>query len=330
VTGHLDLDALADLLAGEGDDAQVDHLAGCPACSAELVELEQASAQVAAALAALPAPEVPEGLAARLDAALRAERRDRPGGDPVPGLRPLPRSDGAAERPAGARVVPLDPRRRRPLLLGAAAAAAAVLVGGTALTAVLRGGTTADQLSTAAGSAQPEPAEGGRERAPQTEAPGQGGGGPGAGGRPLADDAPGRDDGPSGGGAGPGGAVPDDDPAADDPAADGPGPDYGPGTAGLAEALPGLLARAGRGTAVAGDGLERLHDPAGLAGCLSALPGPAAAPLALDYARYDGAPALVVVRPSTDAGSVEVAVVGARCRAGSPDTRLLTRLPRPS
>ena len=296
MTGHLDLDALADLLAGEGDDAQVDHLAGCGTCSAALVDLEQASTEVSAALAALPAPQVPEGLAARLDAALRAERRDEAARGPAAGLPPLPLGD-EDDQPA-LRAVPrlddrrADARRRRPLLLGAAAAAAAVVLGGTAITAALQRGPGSDSPAATAGSAAQGSAEGG---APQAEAP----------------------------------AV-----------ADRSGAEYGPGAAGLGAALPRLLGadrptRAAAPGEAAPDGtpdgeLDRLRDPAALAACLSALPGPASTPLALDYARYDGSPALVVVRPSVDAGSVEVAVVGPQCRAGAPDALLLTRLPRPS
>ena len=79
------------------------------------------------------------------------------------------------------------------------------------------------------------------------------------------------------------------------------------------------------------DPLARLRDPAELAGCLSALTGPdvEGVPLALDYASFEGAPALVVVLPSTRPDRVDVYTVGAGCRAGDDATLLFTRLPRP-
>ena len=70
--GHLDLDALADVLAGEREDA---HLRTCAACSERLAELAAADASVTAALAALPAPPLPPGLSLRLTQAVQQERR---------------------------------------------------------------------------------------------------------------------------------------------------------------------------------------------------------------------------------------------------------------
>ena len=66
--GHLDLDALADVLAGERDDA---HLRTCRHCTDRLGELAAADASVAGALGALPAPPLPDGLSARLAQALQ-------------------------------------------------------------------------------------------------------------------------------------------------------------------------------------------------------------------------------------------------------------------
>jgi hypothetical protein len=50
-------------------------------------------------------------------------------------------------------------------------------------------------------------------------------------------------------------------------------------------------------------------------------------PLAVDYARFAGAPALVVVLPAREAGAVDVAVVGPDCGVSGPDARLRTTVP---
>ena len=65
--GHLDLDALADVLAGEGDDT---HVRSCATCTEALAELAAADLTVTSALHALPAPPLPEGLSLRLTRAL--------------------------------------------------------------------------------------------------------------------------------------------------------------------------------------------------------------------------------------------------------------------
>ena len=121
---HLDLDALADVLA---DGHEPDHLQSCESCRARLSELGTATTAVSGALAALATPELPPGLADRLAAAVDAERA-----------------------PAPTNVLPLQPRRTRWLpALGAVAAAAAVVVGAVVLTGGGDGskGTTADQAS---------------------------------------------------------------------------------------------------------------------------------------------------------------------------------------
>ena len=100
--GHLDLDALADVLAGERDDA---HLRSCGPCADRLAELAAADAAVAAALGALPAPALPDGLSARLEGALEEERRRE-----LAALRPL--------------------RRRPPTWLPAAAASVVLVMAG--------------------------------------------------------------------------------------------------------------------------------------------------------------------------------------------------------
>jgi hypothetical protein len=102
--GHLDLDGLADVLAGEGDEA---HVRSCAACADALAELAAADASVTAALAALPEVPLPPGLSLRLTRALQEERR----------------REVAAVRPQ---------RRRAPTWLPAAAASAVLVMAGAA------------------------------------------------------------------------------------------------------------------------------------------------------------------------------------------------------
>ena len=76
--GHPDLDALADLDAGLPDPistARLDeHVAGCPACTQVL----RALAAVRVELRALPPPQLPAGVAARLDATVAELRAAEP------------------------------------------------------------------------------------------------------------------------------------------------------------------------------------------------------------------------------------------------------------
>ncbi|MGB8652833.1 MAG: hypothetical protein WCD35_19465, partial [Mycobacteriales bacterium] len=79
------------------------------------------------------------------------------------------------------------------------------------------------------------------------------------------------------------------------------------------------------------DPLARLRATPALASCLAALtdPGDSSLPLALDYAAFEGKPALVVVLSTGKPDKVDVFVVGAGC--AQPDAQLLffTRLTRP-
>jgi hypothetical protein len=130
---HLDLDALADLLVGAGTAGQADHLRSCHTCTQHLADLDLAQAPVTEALSALPAPEVPAALAARLAAAATAPR--------------------AA---ASVVVLPLAPHRHRHRLAAAAGiAAAVVLVGGVALLAQAHRGAAPTSALSAARPAPP-------------------------------------------------------------------------------------------------------------------------------------------------------------------------------
>lgn len=128
---HLDLDALADALAGQGGEQTRGHLSSCGSCSSRLAELEAAEARVVAALGALPDPPLPDGLAERIEAVLRAE--------------PAPTAG------AGASVTALPARAPRRRLLPAAAAAVLVLTG-AGLGVSLVGGGADEQTSKAGGS----------------------------------------------------------------------------------------------------------------------------------------------------------------------------------
>jgi len=109
MSDHLDLDALADVLANGDEPA---HLAGCTACQDRLAELGAALPAVTAALASAPLPELPPGLAQRLSSAI-----------------------AEAGRAAPSNVLPMTRSRTRWLpVLGAAAAAAVVVTGAVVLT----------------------------------------------------------------------------------------------------------------------------------------------------------------------------------------------------
>ena len=132
--GHLDLDALADTLAGEGDAAASAHLASCSSCASRLRELEAAEQRVVAVLSTLPPPTVPADLADRLTAALAAEAP----------LDPTVATSGASVTALPAR----ETSRRRTWL--PAAAAAVLLASGAGIGwSMLSGGTGSDDADTA-------------------------------------------------------------------------------------------------------------------------------------------------------------------------------------
>jgi hypothetical protein len=70
---HLDLDQLADVVAGEAPLGAQEHVAGCVQCRADLDELVGADTAVREQLAALAAIPLPTDVADRLTAALDAE-----------------------------------------------------------------------------------------------------------------------------------------------------------------------------------------------------------------------------------------------------------------
>lgn len=290
---HLDLDALADVLAGESPSEDTSHLRACPSCTSRLAELEAAEARVVAVLSTLPPPPVPEGLAERLSAALAD---DQP--------------------PTAAQVTTLPtPRAPRRTWLPAAAAAVAVLSAGGIGYALLAAPGGNDAADTAA-STQPEDdlvlnasgtdyadaaaVEGvlpnllrGRAGAVELDDPG----------------AQAESGGTAGGGA-----------AQEDPAA---AAETGDAAATTAEAPTAALAA---------DALGRLRTRQGLRDCLSALlppDEPDLRPLALDYASYAGQPALAVVLPDPDPAKLSVFVVGPQCSQADDSTLHFFRIDAP-
>jgi hypothetical protein len=139
VSSHLDLDALADLLAGLEPPA---HLAGCTGCQARLAELSTALGSVTQALRALPEPELPAGLTDRLLATLASTAAQASATPPV--------GAPVAAAPGTATVVPLAGRRtgtpRWMLAAGGVAAAAAVVVG---VFVVVRPGSSGSKATSA-------------------------------------------------------------------------------------------------------------------------------------------------------------------------------------
>jgi hypothetical protein len=129
-TAHLDLDALADVLADQATPEHTAHLRGCASCTSRLAELEAAEARVVTVLSTLPPPAVPDDLADRLTAALAAE---------------------APLRPARATVTALPAVAQRHRTWLPAAAAAVLLVSGAGLGWSLLSSTDGSDTATGAG-----------------------------------------------------------------------------------------------------------------------------------------------------------------------------------
>lgn len=287
---HLDLDALADALAGEGSGKA--HLGSCSSCTSRLAELAAAEARVTAALGTLPVPTVPAAVVDRLTAAFAAEA-------------PLTAQPSST-------VTPLSSARppRRRWLPAAAAAVLLVSAAGIGYAVLADPGGGDDAASTAA--TQPGPvlnASGtdyGDEAAVAAVLPAVLGGTAGAADRFSAGSAP--------------EARSQQDSAA--------------GSTSSQQSDSALTAQAPAPVAGAraADPLERLRTPDGLADCLSALVPPEEPdlqPLALDYAQYQGSPALAVVLPDPDPGKLAVYVVGPACTQGGEDLLRFLRVEAP-
>lgn len=309
---HLDLDALADALAGEGAPAERIHLAGCEACAGRLAELRAADAAVGSQLGSLGTPALPHDLATRLDRALAAQQPPAPARPASVTALPSRRTG----RSGGARWLP-------------AAAAAALVLGGAGF-AVSQAGPDrgSDAASTAAGGsaemaapAVPEllltasGADWADPATPGTTLPQLLGGQAQA--YRLSDEQA-RSSAESGEQSTEQSAEQSTDDAAtsDSQDADQSGPAGAP-----APPLPDDQQE-----------LARLRTADGLDACLAALlpaQQPATRPIAVDYATYDGEPALAVVLPDPDPAQASIFVVGADCSAADPDVLLFRRAPLP-
>jgi hypothetical protein len=291
VTGHLDLDTLADVLAGEAPDGALEHLTDCAECRAAFDQLRTASAQTAAMLAALPAVPLPDDVADRLASALRSAGGSAGGAS----LTTLPVGRGAPASSGG-------PAR----WLGAAAAVAVLLAGaGYGISRLGGGGSTS--TSSAAGSSSDKAAGA-------------------AAGLHLVRNSTGADYTSAQALAA---AVPTllsgkqtaDRSAATAGTVQG-GSQAGPNTAAgvrpQATVAQDPLARL-RTDAGLADCLVALLPP----------DDPSVQPLALDYAQYKGQSALVVVMPSSIASKLDVFVVGPGCSQANDSTLFYTSVDKP-
>lgn len=194
---HPDLDTLADLDAGALDPAAAEdvaaHVGDCARCAAVLAAFDT----VRADLLALPAPQMPAPVAARLDAVFADLRRQATGPAPIaaapaqshpqppqppqppqspppPGFRPGPAQDRPGPQPADQQQGRPRPvadlgaardRKRRSLKIstGAVAAAFVLVAAGASVAALVSSSTRTGGGSTAAGSLP-------NEAAPQTAA----------------------------------------------------------------------------------------------------------------------------------------------------------------
>lgn len=322
---HLDLDALADLLAGEADEVAQLHLQACASCASRLAELRTAEARVVAVLGALPPPAVPADLDARLAAALAAEASTgRAGVTALPGRS----TEGAPGRTPGR-----TPGQSR--WLPAAAAAVLLLSGGGLGYALLQGGGASESATSAAAGGQAGPdlvlnnsgTDWSDPAAVRAVLPGVLAGRVNPVTLSLTEQlAEKRGEDQAGDMA---------TSTAQRPAgAEG---DTGSGSAGGAEAgpdadaVPAPAAPAPAGAEVA-EPLGRLRTTEGLADCLAALlppDQPEVQPLALDYAQYKGRPALAVVLPDPDPDQFSIFVVGEGCSRADDSTLYFVRVPRP-
>lgn len=289
-SAHLDLDALADALAGEGGPAEAAHLAGCASCTNRLSELAAADARVVDTLHRLPVPAVPADLAARLHAALRAEE-------------PL-----APTRAASVTALPADGGRRsgrghsRGRSWLPAAAAAVLAVSGLGLgVAALSGGSGGSDESAATAL---DSAGGAAGLDLLTTSSGTDWSDPAAVSRALPGVLDGQDE------VALTAPQPVAESAEDDADTAAPG-----GVSALA--VDGL------------ERLRTPEGLASCLSAVLPPDEPDLVPLAVDYATYAGEPALAVVLPDPDPAQVSVFVVGAGCSAEGDQTLFFLRTPRP-
>jgi len=296
---HLDLDALADHLAGEVNARP--HLEACAGCAARLAELEAAEQRVVAALATLAPPPLPAAVGDRIAAALAAE--------PTLTAADAPAARRTAEGNGGAAtgsVLHLGERRsaaRRRTWLPAAAAGVVLVAGGLVGYSVVAGTGSPNDMTAASDSAG---ASASTEVAPASAVPTLSSGLDYADAAAVATTLPQALAGEQA------------DTMAMAPESEAPEPEASDADA--PEAQDG------------GPALAALRDPAVLDDCLSALlppEQPDLQPVALDYASYDGAPALAVLLPDADPAKLAVFVVGPGCSQADEGLLFFTRVDRP-
>jgi hypothetical protein len=269
------------------------HLAGCARCRARSEDL----AGVTELLASVRPPPMPEHLAARIQAALATEAATQvtrsadkaPAGEKAAAGAPTPAGTGPAAN--GRRPRPEAPGHgRRPRLARpgpavalralTAAAAVVILAGGIYGLTRLGASSTSSSAGSAAAPAVPAPAS-------QSV---------------------------------PGGST-----------AIRSGTDYTPGN--LSRQVAAQLARHGHSSAVAGPNAGapgETHSPAAISGGRAAIPASVLAGcvnriaagervLLVDVARYQGAPATVIVTPPAAGGPEQISVVGTGCSASRSD-----------
>lgn len=281
---HLDLDALADVLADQAPDVATSHLGRCASCASRLAELEAAEARVIAVLSTLPPPDVPADLADRLTAALAAE---------------APLAGGRATATTGASVTALPTGRPHRTWLPAAAAAVLLVSGAGIGWSLLSGGGGSDSAGDEFASSAPEVVVSSTgtdyaDTAAVTAAlPG------------VLSGQSARAYAESGAAAGATGDSADNDPAGSGAAASA----EVPTAATLTVADPLARLRTAEGLADCLAGLQATPEEEPLQ------------PLAVDFATYGGAPALAVLLTDPDPTKLSVFVVGPQC--AQADAQLL-------
>ncbi len=308
--GHPSADQLAGLVAGllaDGDSAALTaHTESCETCRHDLEVLSGLPSRLAdharATDTAMPAT-VAAGIEAVLAREAQTARVPAPGA-PATVLPMRPRSTGG--RPAGVRGM---------RILQAAAVVVLVLATGALGFSFLHRGGEAGSASTAAGKAS-----------------GSSSAAAGAGGLLLAS---GRDWSPStirsAAGLLTGGELPavaDGNLFSADGGSAGPSVESRPGPD--PALAPGASASPGTPTPAASVSIQRLADPVVLAGCLAAL-GTTHPAIAVDLARWNGAPAAVIVLPSIQGPTkVDIWVVSPSCGESGQDHLLDYQVvPRP-
>lgn len=282
IAEHPDADVLCDLdeglLAGRGDEADVQaHVAACASC-ADFIALLGTTREQLAAVATEP---MPADVATRIDAALATEAaRGAPGAPDAPDV-----SDTADEV---AVVTPLRPARRSARsrwlpATGAVAAGIALLMAGAVGLGIVNSTSGGNQPSSANSERQ---ADGGGGAPANASVRNYTSESLASGVRMLV--------------AGQAWA------GVDRPA----GPSATPLPLGTEQ-----------DTAAPPD-LDRLRAPVPLAACVAELAGkPGVSPLAVDYAAFEGQPAVVIVLPDADPALLQAWVVGPACAPGNTDLR---------